>query len=155
MLVTSTCILSESNQNHSQKPIVTILVTAFRDVMPSTLAGRSHDPESRHDPESPVPGTPKLLTAEWNMMIHWNVTTLTKFPSEFHFMLRYAASWSATVRWYVCMNERTNRCQFRVAFGQKTVPYGEEKITHTHTHTHGSTIRAHECTTVPQPRWRQ
>jgi len=58
MLVTSTCILSESNQNYSQKPIVTILVTALRDVMPSILAGRSHDPES------PVPGTPKLLTAE-------------------------------------------------------------------------------------------
>jgi short subunit dehydrogenase-like uncharacterized protein len=32
------------------------------------------------------------------------------------------------------MNERTNRCQFRVVLGQKTVHYGEEK-NHTHTHT--------------------
>lgn len=134
-------ILSESSQNHSQKPTAAILVTVLSDVMPSTL------PSWSHDPESPVPCTPKLLTAEWNSMIHWNVTTLTKSPSEFHFMLRYAASWSATVRWFVHMNERTNRCQFRVAFGQKTVHYGKKKL-HKHTRLHDSCTRMYHCTTA-------
>jgi len=141
MLVTSMYILSESNQNHSEKPTVTILVTASWDVMPCTLVGCSHDPEP------PVPCTPKLFNCRMKQYdtLKRDYTDKIPFGVSFHAEITRLLVLRLYVGMYAWMNAPTE-FSFASPSDRKRYIMGKKKITRTRLH--DSCTRMYHCTTA-------